>query len=404
MNATRVAERWGRWTAQHRFGIDAAIAGVLGLFSLATAIQYGAAASLISVGMAAPLAWRRTAPAVSGMTVAAFCLLHVLVVPEVTGAMIVAPVSVYALAAYTEGWPGPTGLALGWFGAVAGGLRYWRDPNMTALGFAFIVVMLGMLVTATWAFGRLRRVRREQVAGLAERARLLEFEREQEMELAALSERSRIAREMHDIIAHSLTVVIAQADGGRYSATPEAPLPDAAAQALTTIAATGRQALTDMRSLLSVLREDGPREFAATPGAADIEALVTELGGRDLGSGGRWTYREVGEPGALSAGAGLTAFRVAQESLTNVLKHAGPAARAEVEMRWAPRRLELTVSDDGRGAAGLVEPSPGGQGVLGMRERAQLHGGALAAGPTPGGGYRVRLELPCGPAATVPVA
>ncbi|WP_024793504.1 sensor histidine kinase [Tomitella biformata] len=395
MNATRVAERWGRWAGRHMFGLDATAAAVLGILATITAASQGWPAAVISLAMIVPLAWRRTAPVASGVAVTASCLLYVAVVPAGSLAMVVAPITVYALAAYTDGWPGPAGLAMGWVGALLAGPRYWLDEYTTALGLIFIIMLLGLLITVTWVFGRLRRVRREQVSGLAERARLLELEREQEAELAALSERSRIAREMHDIIAHSLTVVIAQADGGRYSATPDAPVPDAAAQALTTIAATGRQALTDMRSLLSVLREDGPREFASTPGAADIEGLVADLG---------WSYREIGAPGTLSAGAGLTAFRVAQESLTNVLKHAGPGARAEVEVRWSPRRLELTVSDDGRGAAGLVEPSPGGQGVIGMRERAHLHGGTLAAGPHPGGGYRVRLELPCGPAPEIPVA
>jgi signal transduction histidine kinase len=192
---------------------------------------------------------------------------------------------------------------------------------------------------------------------------------------------------MHDIVAHSLTAMIAQADGGRYVAAAN---PEAAAGALTTIAETGRRALTDMRSLLAVLREDTPREFTATPGLDDLDALVRQM----RGSGLDVTYTVAGQSRDLPAGTQLSVYRIVQESLTNVLKHAGPRAHADVTLEWRPEMLVVEVVDDGRGAAALVEAPPGGQGLTGVEERARLHGGRAVAGPRAGGGYRVRAELP----------
>src|SRR5918995_644035 len=174
----------------------------------------------------------------------------------------------------------------------------------------------------------------QQMAALEERAQLLELERDQEMRLAATAERARIARELHDVVAHSLSVVIAQADGGRYAGRTD---PAAATGALEQIAATGRQALTDMRSLLGV-------------------HLLVE-----------------GQPQPMPVGPQLAAYRIVQESLTNVLKHAGPASRAWVRLQWRPDALELSVLDDGRGAsAAMVDSDGNGQGVRGMHERAVL--------------------------------
>ena len=221
-------------------------------------------------------------------------------------------------------------------------------------------------------------------------AQLLELERDQEMRLAAATERARIARELHDVVAHSLSVVIAQADGGRYAGRTD---PEAATGALEAIAATGRQALTDMRSLLGVLREGGGEEYAPQPDVAAIPALVEDV----RGSGLDVDLIVEGEPQPLAAGPQLAAYRIVQESLTNVLKHAGPASRAWVRLQWRPDALELSVLDDGRGAsAAMVDSDGDGQGLRGMRERAQLHRGRLEAGPRHGGGFGVHAALPYG--------
>lgn len=184
----------------------------------------------------------------------------------------------YALAAYGARWSSLTGLVLALLGSIAGTVRYFGYDGIPVSSQVMQSVAVMIFVLAVWAFGDLRRVRTKQLEGLTERARLLELERAQEAEIATISERSRIAREMHDIVAHSLTVVIAQADGGRYSAAKD---PQAAIQALETIASTGRQALTDMRSLLSVLREDTPRDFSVIPAPATSTVSSTSYAAAD---------------------------------------------------------------------------------------------------------------------------
>lgn len=204
--------------------------------------------------------------------------------------------------------------------------------------------------------------------------------------LAASDERARIAREMHDVVAHTLSVVVAQADGGRFAARSD---PDAAQRTLDTIADVSRSALTEMRGLLGVLREsDGEAAMGPQPTLDDIPALVasTREGGLDV------SYVTTGTPRPLPIGAGLALYRVAQEALTNVLKHAGPSPRAYVQLTWEGDAVSLTVADDGRGAAARSDGS--GTGILGMRERATVFGGTLQAGPKAGGGYLVRARLP----------
>ena len=383
------SERFVRWSAEHARGVDICIATVAALFSVVVAVEASPLAVFISLGMTVPLAWRRSRPELSGMVIAGFAVLHVIFIGNTLLASAgVVPISLYALAAYGARWSSLTGLVLALLGSIAGTVRYFGYDGIPVSSQVMQSVAVMIFMLAVWAFGDLRRVRTKQLEGLTERARLLELERAQEAEIATISERSRIAREMHDIVAHSLTVVIAQADGGRYSAAKD---PQAAIQALETIASTGRQALTDMRSLLSVLREDTPRDFSVIPGAGDIDSLFHEL----RSSGLDIAVSVTGEPRELSAGAGLTAYRIVQESLTNVLKHAGPGAQASVEMTWAETELVLGITDDGRGgSAALVESSPGGQGLIGMAERAKLHGGKVTAGPKSGGGYSVRAVLP----------
>jgi signal transduction histidine kinase len=387
-------ERTARWMRVHPFAVDAALAA---LFFLFTTVVVGAGApggsALIGLLMSVPLAWRRTAPVKAAAAVVAAGLLQlVLVGGNLLPADAAAPIMVYALAAYAPRWASRAGLGVGLVASGLGALQYYQgfyEPQS-------LVVMAGMIavtVIAAWALGDLRRARLQQLAGLEERARLLELEHEQELQLAASAERARIAREMHDVVAHSLSVVIAQADGGRYAGQAE---PAAATQALEQISATGRQALADMRSLLGVLREDGAQEYAPQPDVAAIDQLVADV--RDSGLDVDLIVE--GTPQPMPAGPELAAYRIVQESLTNVLKHAGPACRAWVRLQWRPDALEIAVLDDGRGAAAaLAEPDgpvlPGsGHGLLGMRERAELHGGRLTAAPRHGGGFGVHAVLP----------
>ena len=171
--------------------------------------------------------------------------------------------------------------------------------------------------------------------------------------------------------------------------------PQAAAEVLATISGTGRQALSDMRNLLGVLRQGPGDERAPQPDASLIPQLVEQV----RASGLDVSTTVVGDARDLPPAIGLAAYRIVQESLTNVLKHAGPAARAHVEVRWDADAIRLGVDDDGRGAGAMVADAPGGQGLVGMSERARLHGGAVQAEPRSGGGFSVRATLPYSSAA-----
>ena len=377
---------------RHPFAVDAVLAAAVWFCTVllpSTAYwENPAGAFLVGTLLTVPLAWRRRAPVPAAAAVVAMGLVELLVVPEFLAANVAALFMVYALAAYSTRWAAQAGLALGLVGACLAALRYWNGGLASSL--VPTAGAIGVSVVAAWALGNLRRARLQQLAALEERAQLLELERDQEMRLAATTERARIARELHDVVAHSLSVVIAQADGGRYAGRAD---PAAATDALEAIAATGRQALTDMRSLLGVLREGGGEEYAPQPDVAAIPALVEDVrtSGLDV------DLIVEGEPRPMPAGPQLAAYRIVQESLTNVLKHAGPACRAWVRLQWRPDALELSVLDDGRGASAAMVASDGdGQGVRGMLERASLHGGRLEAGARAGGGFGVHAALPYG--------
>ncbi|MEW5629944.1 histidine kinase [Streptomyces hydrogenans] len=264
---------------------------------------------------------------------------------------------------------------------VTGALRFdgetWHIHVTSALWAYLGVALLGITV----------RSRRDHTAGLVDRARRLEVERDQEVRLAAASERARIAREMHDIIGHNLSVITGLADGGRYAA---AKSPERAAQALDAIGTTSRQALDELRRLLGVLSapEDAPSAARAPqPTLADLDSLL-----EGVRKAGLPVVSELPAPlPPLPPGAQLTVYRVVQESLTNTLKHAGPGATAAVRLVAEENAVLVTVSDTGTPSATAGQ----GQGLTGMRERAALYDGTLDCGPLPSGaGWQVRLRIP----------
>ncbi|MGY1814382.1 sensor histidine kinase [Blastococcus sp. SYSU D00820] len=386
-------ERLAAWLRAHPLGVDVGIAGLVWFVTvlLLAAGYWPAEGASVVVGtlLTVPLIWRRRAPVPAAAAVVVAGLVELVTVPQFLAANVAALVMVHALAAYAPRWASRAGLVTGLVGALLAAVRYY-DVGGSGETTVLTAGSIGVAVVAAWALGDLRRARLQQFATLEDRARLLEIERDQEMRLAATAERARIAREMHDVVAHSLSVVIAQADGGRYAGRTD---PAAATGALEAIAATGRQALTDMRALLGVLREGPGEEYAPQPDVAAIPALVEDV----RASGLDVDLLVEGEPRPLPAGPQLAAYRIVQESLTNVLKHAGPASRAWVRLHWRPDALELSVLDDGRGAsAALVGAGApdGGQGLVGMHERARLHGGQLSAGPRGGGGFGVHAVLP----------
>jgi signal transduction histidine kinase len=300
--------------------------------------------------------------------VMAACLVQLAVTEHVLVADLAALVALYHLVVHGPSRMAPIGLGV----AVAGGALMSALASFPGAlgGFALgtAVVTAYVLLAALLADRRVSR-----------RARLaaLEVERDQQADIGAATERARIARELHDVIAHSLAVMVAQADGGRYAASAD---PDAAGRALAQIAESGRDALTQMRRLLGVLRagEEG----------ADLPGLVRRLAGAGLPV----ELRVEGTPRELSAEVRSCVHRVAQEALTNVLKHADAPRRVEVVLRHHDREVELAVRDDGRGPAGAGDGQ--GHGLTGMRERVALHGGTLRAGPRAGGGYEVTARLP----------
>jgi signal transduction histidine kinase len=239
---------------------------------------------------------------------------------------------------------------------------------------------------SAWVLGESMARRRVYLAAVEERAVRAEAERDARARAAAADERARIARELHDVIAHNLSVMVAQADGGRYvfDAAPEK-----SRQALTEIGATGRQALTEMSHLLGVLRA-GPAApaFDPSPGVAEIPRLMAQA--REAGMHVACTVEGAAPP--VTGGLSVAVYRIVQEALTNVRKHAGPGAAAEVRLRYGPDELLVRVADDGHGA---VPGAPcAGHGLAGMRERAAMYGGAVRTGPRPGGGFEVTARLP----------
>ena len=414
------------WSRQRPWVLDAGIVAVLGLLSAPAGLRsFGVLEVVLSAGLALPLLWRRRRPVVSFAVVSFACASQVVLIDYPLLSDVAFLLGLYALSAYaSRQWVRLAGLGVGLFGAALATYRWYAVPPLPNM------LMLCMFVFAAWLLGDLMRTRRAHIAALEERAERLERERDQQARIARSAERARIAREMHDVVAHSLAIVIAQADGGRYAADTD---PEAAKHALDTIGRTGRRASAEMRRLLGVLRteastepSEGPAaghspegsvesstgptagainesmaghppdsaapEYAPQPGVDRIPQLVQEMR-----SGGLSCELESGDGAAeqddvLPEGLSLAAYRVVQEALTNTLKHGGPGVHATVTVRRDDDRLLIAVQDDGRGAAASGDGA--GHGLSGMAERVQLFGGRLRTGPRTGGGFRVRAEFP----------
>jgi signal transduction histidine kinase len=264
-------------------------------------------------------------------------------------------------------------------------LTWLRPENQGSLWIFFIFGLLGGL----WLVGDTLRRRTSQLAALEARAAGLERDREQESRRAVTEERARIARELHDVIAHSVSVMVVQAAAARRVLDSQ---PETTRAALETIETTGRQALAEMRRLLGVMRREDVHDAAKAPqpGLARVAALVGEMRGAGLPV----ELRVEGEPGPVPPGVDVSAYRVVQEALTNALRHAA-AASVSVVVRYGRDDVEIEVSDDGHGP--LEDPaSVGGHGLIGIRERVALFHGDFEAGPRAGGGFAVRARLPIG--------
>ncbi|MGH3312333.1 MAG: sensor histidine kinase [Streptomyces sp.] len=279
----------------------------------------------------------------------------------------------------------------------------WPNPDQS-----FIAAVLGdLFMTVTfvlaWVLGDSLRTRRAYYAQLEERATRLEKEREAQTKIAAAAERARIARELHDVVAHNVSVMVVQADGAAYVLDTA---PEQTRQALETISGTGRQALAEMRRLLGVLRtgeatagsaaagRPGPGEYGPQPGVDQLSELIEQVRGAGL----TVNFTIEGTPRPLPSSIELTAYRVVQEALTNTRKHGGPNVGATVRLSYGDGELSLLAEDDGRGAQRDLYEDGGadglGHGLIGMRERVGMVGGGLETGPRPGGGFRISAVLP----------
>jgi signal transduction histidine kinase len=271
------------------------------------------------------------------------------------------------------------------------------EPVSHPLQFVMLTVPFYALApVSAWVLGESMARRRLYLAALEERAVRAEAERDARARAAAADERARIARELHDVIAHNLSVMVAQADGGRYVFDTA---PEKSRQALTEIGATGRQALSEMSHLLGVLRSDpAAPAFAPSPGVTEIPRLVAQA--REAGMHVTHTVEGAAQP--VTGGLSVAVYRIVQEALTNVRKHASPGAAAQVRLRYSTDELLIRVTDDGYGP-GPGAPA-GGHGLAGMHERAAMYGGTVRTGPHPGGGFEVtaRLPLPGAPVADGP--
>ncbi len=339
-----------------------------------------AAAALL---VALPLAVRRRAPLAS---LAGFMAgIGLLVASGHSGdlsaaAPIVGLVALYSVGAYAEGWAGVAGacavLAVVWIAVGA-------DRDGRSFGnFLFF----GIGVGGPWAVGVALRRHRTSERTLEARAESLERDRDEAARRAVAEERQRVARELHDVVAHSISVIVLQARGGRRVLDDA---PEQAREAFDSIESTGRDALTEMRRLLGLLRRTD-EELALTPRASmrRLDALAEQVRQAGLPV----DLQVEGDPARLPAGVDLSGYRIVQEALTNTLRHAGPA-HARVVVRCAERHVDISVSDDGAGDSAPNGTGPG-HGLAGIRERVSLYGGELRTGPRPGGGYEVIARLP----------
>jgi signal transduction histidine kinase len=336
---------------------------------------------MFALGTTVPLLWRRRSP----LLVLVICLASI-AIPDTThgianGAS--APfagvlLAAYASGAYTTRRDGR--IAAGIIGAMV--LVMAVSVGEDVVGDA---IFIGGILYAVWGTATVVRSRQELAGALAARTVELEHEREENAKLAVAEERTRIARELHDVVAHNISIMVIQAGAERHALGDERP---DTREVLETIENTGRGALAEMRRLLGMLRRsDDELALAPQPSLGHLGELVEQV--REAGM--PVELRIEGEPRAIAPGIDLSAYRIVQEALTNALKHAGPA-RARVTVTYGDDELDIEIADDGTGGAATVPA--GGHGIVGMRERVALVGGDLATGRRRGGGYAVRAKLP----------
>ena len=382
---TGLPDDWRRQWADHPRVVDALLALVVltvSLQPLLAEVGCGCEATspwgyAVVVAECLPLVWRRRFPFTVSLVCGTLTTIHGLSDIPDPPVFFAGLVAVYSVAAH-----GSRRLALlaAVIAAHAIGLSMVLDREAADLSD----LTLSALTFATaWLLGDGARSRRLAATRAEERAASLERTRAAEARQAVVEERNRIAREMHDVLAHSVSMMVVQAEAGPVVVERD---PARAIQAFDAISATGRSALTELRRLLGVLREDGVSPLAPQPGLAQVPDLVESV----RAAGVDVDLRVTGGLPPTSSAVDLAGYRIVQEALTNVVKHAGPA-RVEVRVEATADRVLIEVADDGLGTVASTEA---GRGLLGMHERAAATGGTVTAGPSPAGGWRVTAELP----------
>ncbi|MER5939281.1 sensor histidine kinase [Streptomyces sp. NPDC001928] len=334
---------------------------------------------LIGAATAVPLVWRRKAPFATAWAVSvatpAQAVYHAPPPDVMYGGMVV----LYTMATLGKPWQRRV-MLVGWLVGVSLTMLHKEDPQPFEYAFHLLSVV------CAYGFGVLARVQRAYTAELEDRARRLERERAADTARAIAQERSRIARDMHDILAHAVSLMVVQAEAGPVVVRSD---PARAEAAFDAIAAAGRDAMAQLRRILGVLKEPqgkGGSWRLPQPGVAELPGLVRQVG---ESTGLRVQLRTSGTPRPLPPDTEVAAFRVVQEALTNTVKHA-QATSATVELDWTEDELTLTITDDGRGPGS----GQGGHGLIGIRERAAACGGSARVGRGPEGGFRVVVRLP----------
>jgi signal transduction histidine kinase len=375
------------WLRLHPKLVDGVLAALLGFTGVAANLAAGDYLLIpVALGLSVPVIFRRAHPVAGFAVVIAIGAFQVVANVHTTSSDVAVLIMLYTLAAYTPRRTSVPGLLICLLGSAAALARWWTPAHISALTWLTVASMIfaGPSLLA-WVIGDSMRYRRAYYASLEERAARLEAERDAQAQIAAAAERARIARELHDVVAHNVSVMVVQADGASYALERE---PARAAEALAAISATGRQALAEMRRLLGILRRDEAVSRAPLPGIGQLGELLDSA--RAAGLPVSFTVEGVPQP--LPGGAALAAYRIVQESLTNTRKHAGPQVSAEVTLRYLEDSLVLEISDDGRGAAARSDGA--GHGLTGMTERVAVYGGSVDAGPREGGGFQVTARLP----------
>ncbi len=405
--AWRVWERLRAFDRSYATFVDVALAAVLFVLCSGWFTEAGGRNPnlWLVAALTFPLVFRRRAPMTVFLAISAVAFVQWLVTgPALADASLL--VAIYTVAVESEWVQVVAASAILEAGVVMATVRW----TPTGSDFKSFVFLTGLAFAALLA-GVVVRALRSQLDWLAERAQRLELERDQQASLAAVAERARIAREMHDVVSHNIQVMVTLADA---AATAQASDPGRAAEVMHEVSSTGRQALTDMRRMVGVLRDEpasaaangsGRPILAPQPGLGELNALVERVRGTGLDV----AVERSGRPFAVSGAAGLTVYRIVQEALTNALKHAEEPASVEVRLEFSDPDISVRVTDDGRAAVpvpvlanGDGHPSGsgngrraggGGHGVAGMAERAAAFGGTLEAGPRSAGGWEVSATL-----------